>query len=92
MHSYSTCTVILHAHLARRHTWHLPARLYFQLVDVLVPVHSTDVLEAPLPLRLQAGLVGGVPGQVGIGTHLHHILPLQVLVLMATHQVHMVAL
>lgn len=74
--------------MSRWWTLDLPSRLDFQLVDVLVPVHPADVLELPLPLRPQAGLLVGVPDHIGGGADLYHVLPLQLRMLVTAHQVH----
>lgn len=65
--------------------WCSPSRLHFQLVHVLVPVHTTDVLQLPLPLWSIQPRGIGAPDDVRGRTHLDYILVLQVLVFWAAN-------
>ena len=55
-------------------------------------MNTAYVLEFPFPLCPDARFEGGAPHHIGTGADLNHILPLQLWMFMATHQIHMMTI
>lgn len=70
-----------------------PSWLHLQLADILVPMHSANVLELPLPLWFRYSMHRpGRPHQVRVGAHLNYVLSFQIWMFRTPHQIHVVTI